>query len=86
MVDIIFGWDATSDNIEDWMYEDITRKFVLDGETRDWIMRVNKWAMHAMTERLLEAESRGMWDAPEAMLAELKELYLETEGGIEECL
>jgi cobalamin biosynthesis Mg chelatase CobN len=39
--------------------------------------------MHAMTERLLEAESRGMCGRAGGHLAELKELYLETEGGIE---
>jgi cobaltochelatase CobN len=86
MVDIVFGWDATSANIEDWMYDEITKNFVLNEETRQWIKEVNPWAMHAMSERLLEASQRGMWQADEEILKQLREIYMEAEGGIEENL
>jgi cobaltochelatase CobN len=86
MVDIIFGWDATSENIENWMYDEITKNFVLNEETRQWINEVNPWAMHAMSERLLEASQRGMWEASDEMLQQLRDVYMEVEGGIEENL
>lgn len=84
MVDIAFGWDATSDVIEDWMYEKITDNFVFNKENREWIEKVNKWAMHSMVDKLLEAIQRGMWNAPKEYKDELIKMYLKTEGNIEE--
>lgn len=86
MVDISFGWDATSDNIEDWMYDRITENFMLNEENRKWMEEVNPWAVHQIAERLLEAQMRGMWNADEEMLEQLRELYQSTEGEIEEIL
>ena len=40
-------------------------------------------AMSRITERLLEAAARGMWDADEADLGRLREIYMEVEGDIE---
>ncbi|MDI3536403.1 MAG: cobaltochelatase CobN [Eubacteriaceae bacterium] len=84
MVDFVFGWDATSDIVEDWMYEKISENFLLDDEKREWIESVNPWAIHAMTERLLEAAQREMWNAKEETLDKLKTIYMEIEGDIEE--
>jgi len=84
MVDYVFGWDATSDNIQDWMYNEITKNFVLDKEMRDWINEVNSWAMYAITERLLEAAQRGMWNVDDDMLQQLRDIFMEVEGQIEE--
>ena len=50
---------------------------------RDWINEVNSWAMHAITERLLEAAQRGMWNADEDMLQQLRDIFMEVEGQIE---
>ena len=86
MVDIVFGWDASADNVDKWMYDQITRDFVLNEENREWIQEVNPWALHAMSKRLLEAAQRGMWQADEDMLDELRQIYLDAEGDIEEIL
>jgi cobaltochelatase CobN len=56
MVDIVFGWDATSNVIDDWMYESIAATYLLDNDIRDWIKETNPWALHSISERLLEAE------------------------------
>jgi len=58
--------------------------YVLDKEKRDWIESVNKWAMNNITERLLEANQRGMWQTDNDRLRELRKVYIETEGSIEE--
>jgi len=84
MVDYVFGWDATSDNIQDWMYDEITKNFVLNKETREWINELNSWAMHAITECLLEAAQRGMWNVDDDMLQQLRDIFMEVEGQIEE--
>ena len=83
MVDIVFGWDATSDTIDDWMYDSIYEKYIGDSELRDWIKEVNPWALHAMSERLMEAAQREMWDASDDKLDNLKDIYLEMESSFE---
>ena len=44
----------------------------------------NPWALHGMTERLLEAVERGMWAEPaKDTLDRLRRVLLETEGELE---
>lgn len=83
MVDFVFGWDATADIVEDWMYEKITEQFLFNDERREWIQDVNPWAIQNMTERLLEAAQRGMWEAKAESLEKLREIYMEIEGDLE---
>lgn len=83
MIDYIFGWDATSHNIKDWMYESVTQEFVLKQENREWLEKNNPYAIHYMTERLLEAIQRNMWQASGEMKEALVRIYLETEGALE---
>jgi cobaltochelatase CobN len=84
-VDYLFGYDATAGVVEDWMYRDVTRKYVLDDEVRDFMQQSNPWALRAISERLLEAAERGLWSEPEEEdLAALKRAYLENEGMLEE--
>ena len=84
MVDIVFGWDATAEVAEDWMYDRITEKYVQNTENREWIKENNPHALMNITERLLEAEQRGMWNASKEKLDELRKIYMSIEGDIEE--
>ncbi|MDR0453024.1 MAG: cobaltochelatase subunit CobN [Treponema sp.] len=84
MVDIVFGWDAVASVIDGWMYEAIAGRYVFDTENAAWIREHNPWALHNISERLLEAASRGMWDAPEKTVEKLRAVYMETEGLIED--
>lgn len=84
MTDILFGWDATSGVAEDWMYESIAREYLLDENVRSWMEDVNPFAVHAMSERLLEAVQRGMWDADEDTLEDLREIFLNIDGEMED--
>ncbi|WP_040327274.1 cobaltochelatase subunit CobN [Clostridium ihumii] len=84
MVDIMFGWDATSSVIEDWMYDGVAREYLLNEERRDWIKEANPWAVYNMTERLLEANKRGMWNGDKDTLNELRKIYLNVEGDLED--
>jgi cobaltochelatase CobN len=84
-VDYLFGYDATAGIVEDWMYSDVTRKYVLDQEVRDFMQQSNPWALRAISERLLEAAQRGLWHEPDTEdLEALKQVYLENEGMLEE--
>ena len=65
-VDYLFGYDATTGVVEDWMYETLTEKYVLDEDVADFMRRSNPWALRAISERLLEAAERGLWEQPRA--------------------
>ncbi|MCW3995994.1 MAG: cobaltochelatase subunit CobN [Candidatus Bathyarchaeota archaeon] len=82
-MDTVFGWDATVEVVEDWMYEDLAKKYVLDKSMQDWLKDVNPYALQNMVERLLEAITRKMWNAPEEMKKQLQNLYLSVEGLLE---
>jgi cobaltochelatase CobN len=83
-VDYLFGYDATTGVVDDWMYEKLTQTYVLDPENRAFLEQSNPWALHGIAERLLEAVDRRMWSDPDpALLAELQQAYLDTEGDLE---
>jgi cobaltochelatase CobN len=83
-VDYLFGYDATAGVVADWMYEQLAATYVLDPENQKFMTQSNPWALHGITERLLEAADRKLWAAPEpATLAALQQIYLETEGDLE---
>ncbi|MEX1163964.1 MAG: cobaltochelatase subunit CobN [Nitriliruptor sp.] len=84
-VDYLFGYDATTGVVQDWQYDTLVEKYVLDPEVRDFLERSNPWALRGIAERLLEAAQRGLWaePAPER-LEQLRAAYLETEGLVEE--
>lgn len=84
LTEFMLGWSATSDTIEPWMFKSVTEKFILDEETREWINENNPYAMKEMVEDFLEAINRGLWDAPEEMIQQLMEIYLDSEGMLEE--
>lgn len=69
--------------MDEWIYEDITQKFLLDEEFSNWMKDVNPWARHEIAERMLEAIQRGMWDASDEMKETIRNIYLDTEGDIE---
>lgn len=83
MVDILFGWDATSGVVEDYMYDSVYETYMNNEELREWIKQENPWALHAMSERLLEAAQREMWEASEDKVQKLQQIYLEMEGSFE---
>jgi len=83
-VDYLFGWDATTGVIADWQYEKLTAEYVLDPVNRKFLEESNPWALHGMSERLLEAVERGLWEHPdEATVDALQQAYLESEGELE---
>jgi len=79
-VDYLFGYDATAQVVEDWMYERVTAAYVADPEVRRFFEQSNPWALRAIAERLLEAVDRGMWHASEDAVATLRRALLEAEG------
>jgi len=80
----VFGWDATTESVDDWIFDDITRTFVLDEEMNRAFEEHNPWALEEIGRRLLEANQRGLWDADPEVLDELKKSYMDIEGWLED--
>jgi cobaltochelatase CobN len=84
-VDYLYGYDATARIGEDWMYERVTAAYIFDADTQRFLKEKNPWALRGMLERLQEAIDRGLWQEPdEATRRELRRLYLEVEGELED--
>lgn len=83
-VDYLFGYDATAQVVDDWMYEKVAETYALDAAMQQFFEENNPWALNAIAERLLEAAQRGMWENPtEETLEGLKNLYLKSEALLE---
>ncbi|WDT93149.1 cobaltochelatase subunit CobN [Thermoleophilum album] len=83
-VDYLFGYDATAGVADDWMYERIAERYLLDPDIARFMERSNPHAARAIAERLLEAAERGLWGEPDAELLErIRERALELEGDLE---
>lgn len=82
-IEFSFGWDSTSDIMEDWMYQSLTDRFVLNDDNRQWIEENNPDALRQITSRLLEAVERGMWDADNETVEALKSIFLDNESSLE---
>lgn len=86
VMDIVLGWDATADVMEDWMYERVAGKYALDPQMQAWLKEVNPYALQNILDKLLETIQRGMWNATDEMRERLRDAYLEIEGDIEEAV
>ena len=80
----VYGWEATTQEVDDWIFDEIAKTFIMDEENRKFFQENNPWAMEEIGRRLLEAEQRGLWKADPEVFDALKNLYLEIEGWMEE--
>ena len=80
----VYGWEATSREVDDWIFDDISRTFLMDEENRRFFEENNPYALEETARRLIEASERGLWNPAPDVKDALKEVYVEIEGWIEE--
>lgn len=78
-----YGWSATTNAVEGWVYQGVAETFLLDDAMRERMAALNPHSAAAIASRLLEANSRGFWDADEATLAALQAIYHDLEDRLE---
>lgn len=86
LMENLVGWAATTGVVENWIWNEVTKRFVLDEEIKKEMIKNNKWAYLEVLQRLMEANRRGYWKAEEKLLEHIRRAILETEGIIEETL
>ncbi len=80
----LFGWQVTANVVQDWIFDEIANRYVLDDDMRRWFMENNPYAVEEIARRLLEAYKRGLWKAEEELIERIEEIYVEIEGYLEE--
>ena len=78
-----FGWSATADAVDDWVYTEVAETFVLDAEMLERLSRLNPHSARSLVGRLLEAEGRGFWSAEAATVERLREVFAVLEDQLE---
>lgn len=82
----VMGFAATTNSVEEWIYDDMYSAYVDDEELRQRLVENNPYAYMDILEQMTEYYNRGYWDADKDKIDKIKELYLELEDRIEESL
>jgi magnesium chelatase subunit H len=83
-VAITFGWSATADAVDPWIYTEIARTFLLDSTMFERLQELNPYSVQSLIKRLLEAHERGYWNPDEDVLEKLRDLMDDAEARVEE--
>jgi len=78
-----FGWSATADAVDDWIYSEVANTFLFDETMLERLRDLNPHSAHSLVRRLLEANGRGYWDAEESALDKLREISRSLEDQLE---
>lgn len=78
-----FGWSATADAVDGWVYDEVAQTFVLNSEMLERLRRLNPHSARSLVARLLEAEGRGFWEAGAETIERLREIYGSLEDQLE---
>jgi len=82
-VEIALGWAATTDAISDTLWEELAAEYAFDEDRKEWFLAENPWALEHVTETLLEAIDRDLWDADRETVDTLRDLQLDVDGHLE---
>ncbi|HEX8071015.1 MAG TPA: cobaltochelatase subunit CobN [Pyrinomonadaceae bacterium] len=78
-----FGWSATADAVDGWVYDEVAQTFVLDDAMLARLAQLNPHSARALVGRLLEAHGRGFWAAEAETLERLRQAFAGLEDRIE---
>src|SRR5215210_907505 len=78
-----FGWSATADAVDDWVYTEVAKTFILNEEMLKRLRTLNPHSARSLVGRLLEAEGRGYWEAEADIIERLREIFAALEDQIE---
>jgi cobaltochelatase CobN len=79
-IDYLFAYDATTNLIDDYQYQQVSDAIVFDAANQDFLRQNNLPALEEMAERLLEASQRGLWHDAGGYAERLQELLLDIDA------
>jgi magnesium chelatase subunit H len=78
-----FGWSATADAVDDWIYDEVAETYVLDQKMLGRLRTLNPHSARTLVGRLLEAAGRGFWSADQSVTDRLQDVFNELEDELE---
>ena len=78
-----FGWSATADAVDDWVYDEVAATYVLDEAMLLRLRSLNPHSARTLVGRLLEASGRGFWSAEQTVLDQLQQISASLEDALE---
>ena len=78
-----FGWSATADAVDDWVYTEVANTFLFDERMLERLRELNPHSAHSLAQRLLEANGRGYWEVDQSMIEKLREISRDLEDQLE---
>jgi cobaltochelatase CobN len=85
-IDYLFAYDATTNLIDDYQYQQVSDAIVFDAANQDFLRHNNLPALEEMAERLLEATQRGLWLDSGDYAERLQDLLLDIDAHQESAL
>jgi magnesium chelatase subunit H len=78
-----FGWSATADAVDDWIYSEVANTFLFDESMLERLRDLNPHSAHSLVQRLLEANGRGYWEVEDDVLDKLRDIGRSLEDQLE---
>ena len=79
-IDYLFAYDATTNLIDDYQYQQVSDAIVFDAANQAFLRQNNLPALEEMAERLLEASQRGLWHDAGDYAERLQNLLLDIDA------
>jgi cobaltochelatase CobN len=83
-IEYLLGHAALTKAVEEWIWTEVAKTYVLNDEIREKMKRSNPWALHRIMRVLYEARERGYWRPSERLLEEIEKVFVEVDGLLEE--
>ncbi|HEY7783851.1 MAG TPA: cobaltochelatase subunit CobN [Pyrinomonadaceae bacterium] len=78
-----FGWSATADAVDDWIYTEVAKTFLFDATMLNRLRELNPDSAYSLVGRLLEAQGRGYWNVDDDLLQKLRDISKDLEDQLE---
>jgi len=78
-----FGWSATADAVDEWVYTEVAETFLLDKQMLERLGQLNPHSARSLAARLLEANGRGFWRPEADVIERVRESLVALEDRLE---
>jgi len=78
-----FGWSATTGAVDEWVYQEIADRYLLDTAMLERLRSMNPHSTRGLAARLIEAQGRGFWKPANEVMDRLFEVVGALEDEIE---
>ncbi|MHA1392052.1 MAG: magnesium chelatase subunit H [Promethearchaeota archaeon] len=82
-IENLLGFAATTHQVSNWIFEDISEKLLLDEDMLNKLKENNPYATLRIGELLLETNRRGYWETSNEVIEKIKEIISDIDSELE---